>query len=162
MTDDDEFDAVIDSAYSEPLMITGAIGDDDLTQVAPTPPRPGVDLGDAGSLVQVRDQLRRRHSADRGPLTRDRVTIMAILILLASAVGVGTIIGGAKIPGPTILAVLLVPALLIILAGSAWVLLVRYGPTAADRNLSATITAEQRAGRDLGGCAGRLAVGAAP
>ena len=149
MSDDEEFDDLIESAYAEPLMITGAVGDDDLTQVAPTPSRPGADLGIAGSLVQTRDQLRARRRDDRGPFFRDRITITAGLILLACAVGLGAIVGGGRIPGPAILTVLLGVVLIIGVGGSAWFLLVRYGPTAAERNLHSVITAEQRAGDDL-------------
>ena len=39
--------------------------------------------------------------------------------------------------------------LIVGISGSAWVLLVRYGPTPAERNLAAAIAAEQRASREL-------------
>ena len=72
MTSDDEFDALIESAYAEPLTITGSVGDDDMTQVVPTPDRDGVDLGIAGSLRQARTRLRIQQRADLGPPYRDR------------------------------------------------------------------------------------------
>jgi hypothetical protein len=149
LTDDEEFDELIESAYAEPLMITASVGDEEMTQVAPTPDREGIDLGVAGSLVQARARLRVQHRADLGPAYRDKITVAAAVVLLACAVAGGVVIGGGRLPGPTILTVLLVMVLVVGLGGSAWVLVVRNGPTPAERNLTTAITAEQRAGRDL-------------
>jgi hypothetical protein len=146
---DDEFDALIESAYAEPLMITGSIGDDDFTQVAPTPDRDGVDLGVAGSLVQARTRLRIQRRADLGPPYRDTITVAAATALLACAVAGGVLIGGGRLPGPAVLSALLAVVLIVGAAGSAWVLIVRYGPTTAEQSLTAAIAAEQRAGREL-------------
>ena len=149
MTSDDEFDALIESAYAEPLTITGSVGDDDMTQVVPTPDRDGVDLGVAGSLRQARTQLRIKQRADLGPPYRDRITVAAAVGLLGCAVTLGLVVGGRRLPGPRILTGLLATVLLVGIIASAWALLVRYGPTAAERNLTTAITAEQRAGREL-------------
>jgi hypothetical protein len=149
VTDDDEFEALIESAYAEPLMITGAVGDDEMTQVAPTPDRDGVDLGVAGSLTQARARLRARRRADFGPPYSDWITVTAAAVLLICAVAVGVVMGGGTLPGPAILTWLLALILSVGAIGSAWVLIVRYGPTPAERNLTAAVAAEQKAGREL-------------
>lgn len=59
----DDFDALVDAVYAEPEVAPGVIGDDHTTRVTPSPPRPGVDLGIAGSLVQARTRLRRDRRA---------------------------------------------------------------------------------------------------
>ena len=132
MTSDDEFDALIESAYAEPLTITGSVGDDDMTQVVPTPDRDGVDLGVAGSLRQARTQLRIQQRADLGPPYRDRITVVAAVALLACAVTLGLVVGGLRLPGPGFLTGLLAVVLIVGIIGSAWVLIVRYGPTPPD------------------------------
>ena len=149
MTSDDEFDALIESAYAEPLTITGSVGDDDMTQVVPTPDRDGVDLGIAGSLRQARTQLRIQQREDLGPPYRDRITVVAAVALLACAVTFGLVVGGLRLPGPGFLTGLLAVVLIVGIIASGWVLIVRYGPTAAERHLAAAIAAEQRAGREL-------------
>lgn len=145
-SDDDEFDALIESAYAEPMMITGQIGDDDLTQVAPTPPRPGVDLGVAGSLVRTRERLRRERRVKVGPPWRDRMSVVAAIIALSCSILLGALIGGAALPGP---APVIVLGLGLLVTGSLWVLWLRYGPAVGERTLSFAIAAEKRAGREL-------------
>lgn len=128
-------------------MVTGEIGDDDLTTVAPTPPRPGVDLGVAGSLSQTRERLRNKRRAQVGPPWRDRMSVAAATVGLVCGTALEALIGGAARPGPVT-----VVAALLFLAGitrSSWVLWVRHSPTAGERNLSLTIAAERRAGRAL-------------
>lgn len=146
---DDEFDALVEAAYAEPLMITGAIGDDGLTEVAPTPARSGVDLGFAGSLVQARDRLRAQRSKDLGPFYRDRVTIVAGAALLVCAMGLGVVLAGGRVPGSGVWTVVVGIVAAAGVTATVWFLLVRYGPTEAVRTLSGAITAERRAGREL-------------
>jgi len=148
-SDDEEFKALIESAYSEPLMVTGAVGDDDMTPISPAPTRDGVDLGVAGSLIQARERVRDQRRQQLGPLYRDRMTVIAALILLACAVVLGLFVGGLRVPGPGAFTVIVGGALLAGIMGAGWILAVRHGPTTAERTLSATIAAEQRAAREL-------------
>lgn len=85
--DDAEFESLVESAYAEPMMITGAVGDDDLALVAPTPARPGIDLGIAGSLIQTRERLRSERLEELGPPWRDRRSIAAVTVLLCCIFG---------------------------------------------------------------------------
>jgi hypothetical protein len=144
---DDEFQSLIQSAYAEPLMITGEVGDDQLTEVAPTPARAGVDLGVAGSVTQTRDQLAVQRRVDRGPFLRDPISLVAGSVLVVCALIVGAVIGTGRVHAAVVVVVSLV--MVAAIAASAWVLLVRYGPSTAERTLRATISAEQRAGHDL-------------
>src|SRR4051794_10727249 len=99
-SDDEEFEALIESAYAEPLMVTGAVGDDDLTPMSPAPARDGIDVGVAGSLIQARERVRDQRRQHLGPLYRDRMTVIAALILLVCAVVLGLFVGGLRVPGP--------------------------------------------------------------
>lgn len=127
-------------------MITGAVGDDDLTAVAPSPQRDGTDLGVAGSLDQMRRRLKVERRHELGPPLSDRITVTAVAVLVGCAFGVGVLVTGAL---PLQVAVPIGALLLAGAAGSGWVLAVRYGPSTAERALQATISAEQRADHDL-------------
>jgi len=147
--DDEEFDALIESGYAEPTMITGQVGDDDLTKVAPTPPRPGVDLGVAGSLLQTRERMRRERRAAVGPPWRDRISVAAAAVALSCSISLGGVIGGAALPGPALVSALVFGLLVAGIVGALWVLSLRHGPTVAEKTLRLAIAAEKRAGREL-------------
>ena len=149
MTDDEEFDAVIRGAYAEEEMTTGHIGDADLTEVAPTPARPGLDLGIAGSLIQTRDELRAQRRAVRSAAVREPATLTAGAVLLAGVIVVGVLAGAGMIPGHGVLIPLLggVAAAAVLVSG--WFLVRRLGPSPAERALGSAIAAERRAGEEL-------------
>src|SRR5690348_5236157 len=105
-------------------MITGSIGDDDITQVAPTPDRDGVDLGVAGSLDQARTQLRAQHRAELGPPYRDKLTVWSAVALLVCTLAGGVFLGGGRLPGPAVFTGLLGVVLAVGAIGSGWVLIV--------------------------------------
>lgn len=149
MTDNEEFDAMMEAAFAEPLMITGAIGNDELTEVAPTPERVGVDLGVAGSLLQTGDRLAAQRRAARGPFLRDRVSLGGGMVLVVCAVALGVIAGGGRIPGPAVVTGVVGLATVAGLSVAVWFLMVRYGASTAERSLRAAAVAEQRAGHDL-------------
>lgn len=145
-SDDQEFASLIESAYTEPLMVTGAVGDEELTEIAPTTPRVGTDLGVAGSLIQARAKLRREWREEIGVPWRDGRSVAAAAVVVISGTVLGILIARANLGPLTFLA----GGLLIALAGGAlWALWVRHGPIAGERNLTRIIVAEQRAGREL-------------
>lgn len=146
MSDSDEFDAMIEAAFAEPTMVSGSIGDADLTEVAPTPMRPGVDLGVGGSLLQTRARLAAQRAEARGSLLRDRTSLAAGSILVVCAVGLCALAAGV-LPRPMAVVGALVLAL--VLCGAAWFLRVRFGPTPAERRLRLAAAAERRAGEQL-------------
>lgn len=141
---DDDFDALIESAYAEPKMYFGTVGDDTLTPVTPSAPRPGADRGAAGSLVQARDKLRRDRRERIGPPWRDLWSVVPVAALIAAGVGLRWL--GTLTPGP--LSVLVFP-FLIVVAVAGYILYVRRGPVAGAGPLTRTITAERRVGRQL-------------
>src|SRR4051812_31709391 len=126
-SDDEEFKALIESAYAEPLMVTGAAGDDDMTPMSPAPARDGVDLGVAGSLTQARERVRDQRRQQLGPLYRDPMMVIAALILLVCAVVLGLLVGGLRVPGPGAFTVIVGGVLLAGIVGAGWVLAVRHG-----------------------------------
>ena len=146
-SDDEEFDELIGAAYAEPLMITAAISDDDMIDVAPTPPRPGVDRGIAGSLIQARDRLRAQRREQMDPPWRDRVSITAAAVMIGSGTVLGVLIGGGAALG--VATVLAAGALVALAAAALVVLWWRHGPSAGERTLNSAIAAEQHAGRAL-------------
>ena len=135
---DEEFAALIHSAYAEPLTIAGEVGDQELTEIASMPPRAGVDLGVAGSLVQARDRLRSERRAKAGRGWRDGRTAVAVAVVVGAATLLGGLFGAAS---PGLLTGLAGALLVVLAAGALWVLWVRHGPhgpTVGERNLSRT------------------------
>jgi len=140
---DDDFDALIESAYAEPEVVSGVVGDDHVTPMTPSAPRAGVDRGVAGSLIQARSKLRRDRRRQIGPPWRDLWSIVPVAAIVACVVGLRWLI--TLTSG---LLLLFLP-LAIVIAVSRWVLYLRRGPAVGERAISRTVTAEQRVGRQL-------------
>ncbi len=141
---DDEFLAVIGAGYAEPTTIMGAVGDDEITRVAPTPRREGVDLGVAGSLVQTWQQLRaERRTPGRWPLRR---VVLAVTGLVVAAGGVVAIATGWL--GVELLAIVFL-GLAVFAFAAAQAFGASRRATEGERRLGAVIAAEQNAGRQL-------------
>lgn len=141
---DDDFDALMESVWAEPEVVSGVIGDDPVTPVIPTPPRPGVDRGVAGSLIQARTRLRQDRRERIGPPWRDAWTMGAVAAIVLCGLGLWGL--GGLPPGPRLALSLLLGAVAV---GGGWVLYVRRGPVVGERPLVRAIAAEQRVSRQL-------------
>lgn len=114
-SDDEEFTSLIESAYTEPLTVAGAVGDEELTEIAPTAPRAGTDLGVGGSLIQARARLRQDWREEVGVPWRDGRSVVAAAAVAISVTVLGILIARANLGPLTFLA----GGLLIALAGGA-------------------------------------------
>lgn len=139
----DEFDALIESGMVEPEFRFVSPGDDSV----PMPhaePRPGGDLGFAGSLIQARNQVRRDRYAHLGSPWRDPTTLIcAVVIALAVAGFTASVITQDTVVNVGTLLTALIAGL------SVTVLIHRYLPSKGEQHLARQITAEVRAGNFL-------------